>query len=34
MPQFYNYVKDFPLETPEDILNLVKALEPTHNNFV
>jgi hypothetical protein len=26
IPQFYNYVKDFPLETPEDILNLVKAL--------
>lgn len=34
MPLFYVYIKDFPLDIPEDVIALVKTLEPAHNNFL
>lgn len=34
IPSFYAYVKDFPLDTPEDIIAIVRSIEPTHNNFL
>lgn len=34
IPSFYVYIKDFPLDIPEDIIQLVKTLEPTHNIFL
>jgi hypothetical protein len=34
MPLFYVYLKEFPLETGEDVLNIVRSLEPTHCAFL
>lgn len=34
MPSFYVYIKDFPLDTSEDVINIVRTLEPTHNSFL
>ena len=33
IPSFYVYIRDFPLDTPEDVINIIKTLEPTNNSF-
>lgn len=34
MPSFYVYMKEFPLDTSEEILATVRSFEPTHNSFL
>ena len=34
MPLFYVYLKEFPLETGEEVLSIVRSLEPTHSTFL
>lgn len=34
LPSFYVYMKDFPLETAEEVINIVRTLEPVHTSFL